>query len=454
MPVARRPTSEVNEIQREAEDALRETGMVATSIVVGLSGGLDSVVLLHCLTSLARRLQLQVFALHVHHGLSANANAWGGFCSALCRDLGVPLKQVSVNVPRAAGHGIEAAAREARYAAFKQINARAVALAHHQDDQAETLLLQLLRGAGVRGLSAMPAARVLDPQTGLQLIRPLLRVRRSTIKAYAQTHRLSWVEDESNADRSFDRNFLRAEILPRLSRRYPGTVETLARVARNMADASELLDAMAIQDYAASAYREDSVDVEALREMTSARARNVLRWFIQQRGYPAPRRDQLDEALRQTLHSGVDARQGVTFGDAVLRRHRGRLYLEAANADPAQGWSQPWRGEDELLLPRGLGAVRFQTVVGGGLSVRQLLQDGSVIRARSGGERIRLSPQRPSRTLKNLLQEAGLPAWQRERLPLLFAGSALVWIPDIGVDHRYAAQAGEPGVLPEWLRYE
>ncbi|MEO8630825.1 MAG: tRNA lysidine(34) synthetase TilS [Betaproteobacteria bacterium] len=454
MPAARRATSAVSEIQRAVEDLLRETGVVATSLVVGLSGGLDSVVLLHCLTSLAKRLQLQVFALHVHHGLSANADAWGRFCDALCRDLSVPFKQVSVQVPRASGQGIEAAARAARYAAFEQINARAVALAHHQDDQAETLLLQLLRGAGVRGLSAMPAARVLDSQTGLQLIRPLLRVRRSTITAYAQTQGLSWVEDESNADRNFDRNFVRAEILPRMIRRYPATVATLARAARNMADAAELLDALAIQDYAATAYREDSVDVEALRKMSSARARNVLRWFIQQRGYPAPQRDQLDEALRQTLHSGADARQAVTFGDAVLRRHRGRLYLEAANTDLARDWSQPWRGEDELLLPRGFGAVRFQPVPGSGLSVQLLLRDGSVLRARSGGERIRLSPKRPSRTLKNLLQEAGLPAWQRERLPLLFAGSALVWIPDIGIDYRYAAQDGEAGVLPEWLRYE
>ena len=451
--MASRTKSACNEICREVEDTLRATAMVGARIVVGLSGGVDSVVLLHCLSRIASSLELRLSALHIHHGLSPNADGWARFCEELCRAAAVPFEQAQVTVADRSRLGVEAAAREARYAVFSQVEADAVALAHHQDDQAETLLLQLLRGAGVRGLSAMPVTRLLNADTGLKLIRPLLGVRRAQIKAYSAASRLAWVEDETNLELSYERNYLRAEILPRLAQRYPGCTETLTRAAHNLADAAELLDDVAAVDLA-STLDGPGVAVSALSKLTPAHARNLLRWVIQQHGLPIPSRDQLEEALRQAINARRDGRLTVKLGAAWLRRHRGHLYLERAQSEVPRGWSQAWCGQAQICLPQGLGRVGFECVMGAGLSVQRLRSDGSVIQPRSGGERMCLAANRPSRTLKNLLQEAGVPQWERDRLPLLFAGSALVWVPGIGIDHRYAAQPDEPGVMPRWVRDE
>jgi len=446
-----RKTDGSQQLTEEAERVLRQAGLGGARIVVGLSGGLDSVVLLHCLVDLAPKLDFTLGALHVHHGLSPNADLWARFCADLCARLGVPFAQANVAVERASGLGLEAAARQARYAVFRQQQADAVALAHHRDDQAETLLLQLLRGAGVRGMSAMPAVRTLEPAGGLRLVRPLLQVSRASIHAYARGRGLSWIEDESNADARFDRNFLRTRILPELAARYPGVSDTLGRAADNLADAAQLMDELAGSD-ARGAVSRDSLRLSSLACASPARARNLLRWFLERQGFLPASRDQLEEGLRQALAARDDARLQVKLGSARLRRHRGRLYLESAGREPGRRWRLAWRGERELALPAGLGSIRFDPSVGTGLSMERLRAGEAVVRARAGGERIRLAPNRPSRTLKNLLRESGVPEWQRNRLPLLFVGDALVWVPGVGEDCRFAAAAGEAGVLPRWDR--
>ena len=437
------------QVASAAGRVLQEAGLAGARVVVGLSGGLDSVVLLHCLLGLAHELHLEVGALHVHHGLSRNADAWARFCAELCARLAVPFAQANVVVERRSALGLEAAARQARYAVFRQQQADAVALAHHRDDQAETLLLQLLRGAGVRGMSAMPAVRALEPASGLRLVRPLLHLPRPAIHAYAREHGLSWVEDESNADPRFDRNFLRTRIFPELAARFPGVSDTLGRAAHNLADAAQLVDELAGAD-ARGVLSHDSLRLSALASLSPARARNLLRWFVERQGFPASSRDQLEEGLRQALAARGDARLQVKLGSARLRRHRGRLYLEPAGREPARGWSLAWSGERELALPAGLGLIRFEPAVGTGLSLERLHAGEVVVRARTGGERIRVAPSRPSRTLKNLLQESGVPEWQRDRLPLLFVGDSLVWVPGVGEDCRYAAAAGEDAVMVRW----
>lgn len=434
------------------EQALLDARLPGGSVVVGLSGGVDSVALLHSLVQVAPALGVTPSALHVHHGLSAHADEWARSCAELCRALGVTFTEVRVHVDRRSKLGVEGAAREARYAVFRQQRADAIALAHHADDQAETLLLQLLRGAGVRGLSAMPATRVLDPATGLLLVRPWLRLARAKIRSYAQRAGLSWIEDESNRDPAFDRSFVRTRILPELVARFPGLTETFGRAAHNFADAAQLLDDLAARDAQGVGAAGESLSVSALAALSPAGARNLLRWFLQRQSLPAPSRDQLEEALRQALAARGDAQLRVKLGAAWLRRHRGRLYLQPAGREPARAWSRAWSGEHELALPAGLGCLRFEPARGTGLSLARLRAQSVAVRPRSGGERLRLAPNRPSRTLKNLLHEAAIPQWERGRMPLMFAGEVLVWVPAVGQDFRFAAAAEEPGVMPRWER--
>jgi tRNA(Ile)-lysidine synthase len=437
-------------VTRSACSVLEAAGVRSSRVAVGLSGGMDSVVLLHLLTRIAPQFDLSLSAVHVHHGLSRNADAWSQFCERLCADLDVGCAVARVRIARRSKLGLEAAAREARYAVFRAQRADVIALAHHQDDQAETLLLQLLRGAGVRGLSAMPAIRALDSAGALRLLRPLLEVTRMQIHGYARKAKLAWVEDESNDDLAMDRNFLRARVLPVIAERFPAAPATLQRSARNAADASDLLDDLAQLDADGVADR-GVLQANALARLSPARARNLLRWFLEREGVALPARDHLQEALRQLLHAREDARLELSLGDAVLRRHRGKIYVEAAAAAVPTGWVCAWRGEAQIALPGDLGVIRFEPTVGAGLSLERLHAQPMAVRPRSGGERMRLAHGRPTRTLKNLLQESGIPQWRRDRLPLLFCANDLVWIPEVGVDCRYAAEEGEAAVLPHWL---
>jgi tRNA(Ile)-lysidine synthase len=297
----------------------------------------------------------------------------------------------------------------------------------------------------------MPAARLPDPATGLRLVRPWLALTRAQIRSYARQAGLSWIEDESNSDPGFDRSFLRMRVLPELIARFPGLRNTLGRAAHNFADAAQLLDDLAARD-AQRAAAGDSLAVSALAGLTSAGARNLLRWFLERQTLCAPTRDQLEEALRQALSARGDARLRVKVGAAWLRRHRGRLYVEPVGPEPAPGWRLAWTGQRELILPAGLGCLRFEPARGVGLSLARLRAETVAVGSRCGGERLRLAPKRPSRTLKNLLHEAAVPEWERGRMPLVFVGEALVWVPGVGQDFRFAAAAHEPGVMPRWER--
>jgi tRNA(Ile)-lysidine synthase len=429
---------------------LTAAGVASGRLVLGLSGGMDSMVLLDLLSALRVERSFDLQALHVNHQLSPNANKWSALCAQRSRDYGVPLRVVRVEVERDSPEGLEAAARNARYAVFEEQDADAVVLAHHLDDQAETLLLQLLRGAGPRGLAAMPAARPIGGAGRPLLVRPLLEVERSHIDRYARRHGLTWVDDESNADTDRDRNYLRHEVLPRLSARFPGYRQTWLRASRNFADLSEIADAQAQAD-AADGLRAGGLLVLRLRELSPARAANLLRWYLVQEGLPVPRRDQLEELLRQTTRARGDAQPSMELGGARVYRHRGLLRIVPAGAAATQPWQVRWRGEPDVVLPGGLGRVRFRQLTGVGLSAKELAGKQLVVRARSGGERIKLVPNRPTRTLKNLLQEAGVPQWQRDRLPLLACDGDVLWVAQLGIDCRFAAAAQEPGVLPTWL---
>ena len=256
-----------------------------SSILVGLSGGVDSVVLLHLLKQLSPRFSLQLTALHVHHGISRNADAWARFCEDLCRRLGIALRIEHVDIAPLRTHGIEAAARKLRHEVFFRQPCDFIALAHHADDQVETLLLQLLRGAGVRGASAMPL--IAERSGSASLIRPLLHCSRQEILDYAAAHDLRWIEDESNADDNYPRNFLRHRVLPLLGERFPAYRETLSRSARHFADAGRLLDELALQD-GAGWIDGETLAIKGLRLLEPARAKNLLRYFLHGIGVPMP----------------------------------------------------------------------------------------------------------------------------------------------------------------------
>jgi tRNA(Ile)-lysidine synthase len=446
------PSDGVAEFAAGVEVRLDRWLHAGARVTVALSGGLDSVVLLDCLARLRDRRAILLEALHVNHGLSAHGGAWAAFCGKLCGRLGVPLRVVDVHVDRGPGESLEAAARRARYAAFRQHVSGTLVLAHHLDDQAETILLQLLRGAGPRGAGAMPRSREAGGDAGpmppLAVVRPLLGAARSRLEGYARTAGLTWVDDESNADTGLDRNYLRACVLPLIEERFPGYRKALARSAELCGEASGLLDELAAQD-GTHAVRNGDLDVAALRRLSEPRARNLLRWFLRQNAVAAPAARRLGETVRQLVHARPDQRIRIVLGNVELRCYLGCACLQPVTA-PVPGEAVVWRGEAVLPAPGGLGDVHFTRGEGAGIALGRLSGRRVDLRPRQGGERIQPDCRRPRRTLKNLLQEHRIEPWQRARLPLLFCDGHLVWVPGIGIDCAWQAGPGDPGLCPVW----
>ncbi len=402
---------------------------------------MDSVVLLHALRHLSWPAELS--ALHVHHGLSTHAEHWVDFCTAYCHEWAVPLEIVRVRVPLDSGEGVEAAARRLRYQAFSACQADWLALAQHRDDQAETLLLNLLRGAGVTGAAGMPAERQLGAQR--RLLRPLLDVPRREIEAYAQAHGLRWVDDDSNEDRHFRRNFLRHDILPPLERHFPGASAALVRASGHFAEADSLLDDLAGIDQMALATPGGRVTLDGFRALPPARARNLLRHLWRSAGFRAPDARWIDEALRQLASAGASAETCLETVDGQLHIYRGELYFIPPPAPPPE---QALRWQGEACLPWADGQVRFTPVIGQGIQ-RRLLEGSRVeLRARQGGERLQCHPLRPRRPLRKLLQDAAIPPWERPALPLLWCDGKLAWVGRLGVDAGFSCPPEEEGILP------
>jgi tRNA(Ile)-lysidine synthase len=411
-------------------------------ITVGLSGGIDSVVLLHLLRRGLRISPNYLSAIHVNHQISVHAASWAAQCRRYCRELGVRLKVAKVDVRR--GNSTEAAARDARYGVFASFGSDVIALAHNRDDQAETVLLQLLRGAGPRGLAGMQSYRPGVPS----LWRPLLDTPRSSIETYARDHRLVWVEDDSNEDRTYLRNFVRHDVLPLIGRKVAGASAVLARAARLQAEASDLLDALAKQDIG-GAVSDHSIEVSALQQLPSHRARNALRYFLRCRDVTMPDAVRLEEALRQACSAREDARVCVDIGEVELRRFRGTLHIVRPLPPIKPGFEFAFRGTADVPLQRLGGVLRFESSVGEGIAAKWLRQP-MTLRVRGGGEGLRLSGDGPRRTVRNLLQEVGLPPWQRERLPMLYLGDRLVAVPGLGVDEQFQPAARNRGWQPVW----
>ncbi|MFT4196848.1 MAG: tRNA lysidine(34) synthetase TilS [Pseudoxanthomonas sp.] len=385
--------------------------------VVAFSGGMDSTCLLHALAGLARARDRsdRLRAIHVHHGLQAQAEEWTRHCAAICAQLGVPLELSWVQVERDNGQGLEGAARQARYAAFEKVlkPGDVLLMAHHLDDQAETFLLRALRASGPDGLAAMPDWRRLGAGW---LWRPWLAQPRARIADYAARHRLEWIEDDSNVDISLDRNFLRHRVLPLLQQRWPQAAAALARSAQLSAQAADLLASEDAGALAAAGDGEGNLRVDALLALPAARRARVLRRWIGEHALP-PLPARGIEQLQKVLHARDDLRASFAWSGACVRRWRERLHAGPQREPLPADWQAQWDGREPLLLPGGgmlalHGAERFESPL--------------LARARAGGERIVLPGRLHSHALKHLLQEQGVPPWLRERLPLLWRDGELL----------------------------
>ena len=418
------------------------------AMCIGLSGGLDSMVLLDIAHAAGAALGIRVSAIHVHHGLSPNADDWARFCEGQCGQRSIPLEIARVHVNRAGGLGLEAAAREVRLACYAKADAQWIALAHHADDFAETFLLRLLRGAGIKGLAAMPEVRPLG--AGKCLIRPLLALRRADLESYARERALAWIEDESNLDTGFDRNYLRHEVIPRLAQRFPAAVQNIRRAGDHARATQALLDDLARLDLQ-RADADDALPMALMRSLSVGRAKNVLRYYLAAHGVAMPDRARLGEAVRQIRECSEDARLLIELDGRQLRRHRDHVVITDSMVEAGRiVFEYRWEGAREILIDELGGTLFFDPAAGQGIRSRLSHEPGWIVRTRCGGEHMRPEADRPTRTLKNLFQERGVAAWERDRLPLLFHHDRLVWVPGIGIDCAYQCGREDDGIMPRW----
>jgi tRNA(Ile)-lysidine synthase len=424
------------EVVAERLDALETADNKPDRYVIALSGGLDSTVLAHALTVTRERHGKSLLAVHVDHQLHPESGHWNDYCRRLADTLDLEFVAETVSVV-ADGGGLEAAAR-------KDTGDRDWLLsAHHRNDQAETLLLNLMRGSGPAGMAGIG---LLTPFAAGWLVRPLIDVPRDALEAYAAAQNLHWVDDPSNEDLRFDRNYLRHEVLPPLEQRWPGVIERLARSADLAAEAAMMLDELAASDLREVGDRAARIDIAGLLQLTDARQRNLLRHAIRREGLPLPGAARLATVLVSVLQARDDAQPMVQWEGAEVRRYRGKLYLSRPLGE--QSWPPGGRplADSPVSLGPGMGTLRLSPGAPRGLS-GSVLAGGLAIRMRKGGEEIKPLGQTHTKKLKKLLQEKGIVPWMRERLPLIYSGEELVAVADLWVA---AEAASEPGTAVCW----
>jgi tRNA(Ile)-lysidine synthase len=441
---AARHSSELIQQLQSALSVLPE----CSGLLVAFSGGRDSTVLLHALTRLAPDVGRPLRVVHVNHGLQPGAADWAAHCRDFCRSHGLALRTLDIDATAPRGQSPEAWARQCRYQALARAlrPGEVLVTAHHQHDQAETVLLQLLRGAGPKGLSAMSGCA---PFGSGWHARPMLSCTRDQIDAYARCHGLQWCDDPSNAQARYDRNFLRHDVLPRVAGRWPAWAATLARAAVWQADAATILAQVAEADLVVAGEQDGKVMViERLLDLDPARRRNLLRYWLQRCGLAPPHAVQLDEILK-AAEVRADADICVRWQGGELRRHRGRLHampiLPATDPALVLAWTDL---SVPLALPLGRLVASLQP--GRGLSARRLLGRNLAVRFRQGGERCRPAGRPHSQTLKRLMQDHAIPSWLRPRMPLLYCGGELAAVGDEWVCEPFQAQPGESGWVLAW----
>ncbi|WP_343585846.1 tRNA lysidine(34) synthetase TilS [Herbaspirillum sp.] len=428
-------------------------------LAVAYSGGLDSSVLLDAAAAFAAAHGLRLLALHVHHGLSPHADQWQRHCEARCDELGVPFFAERVSLAGVADSGVEEAARVARYAALgrmcREHGAGILLTAHHLDDQAETVLLQLLRGSGLAGMSGMDACNAAPGLLGddaTLIARPLLGMTRAQLEQYSAARKIAHIEDESNADVRYARNALRHGVMPALGSAFPGFQQRLARAAGHAQGAQELLHEVAAQDLAQCRHGEHLL-MPALRQLSEQRFFNLMRHWFALRGMRMPSAAWMQEMRAQLLQAGAEAQLCVSHPDGEVHRYRDRVFLAPRRTPPAEGEviRLAWSGQAQLRVDAYYGWLRFESIGAGdarpGIDAAWLARQPLAVRGRDGGERVKLAANRPARSLKQHFQSADVPAWERPYLPLLFAGDELLFAAGIGMDCAHFSFAGERIVI-------
>lgn len=419
---------------------------------VALSGGLDSTVLLEAMCSLRDRFPAGgLRAIHVHHGLHVEADEWVRHCEARCARLGVPLTVLRVHARAGRGESPEARAREARYEALAAALSPGEVLltAHHADDQLETVLIQLLRGAGVAGLAAMPAEAGFGPGWHHRPLRDFTRV---ALRDWAVAQAMEgWVEDPANEALHYARNHLRSEVLPAVRAHWPAAAVTVSRSARHCAEAAELLDELAATDAVVCMVEEGALHMPALARLSPARCRNLLRWQSRQLGLPVPDERRLATLLHQLFGAAGDRQPQLRWPGVVAWRHADRLWLIPQDALQvpldALTWPDP---RQPLALGPGLGTLALEASDTGGLRPEALEAAPWRVTSRRGGERMRLPGRRGRRALKRLLQEAAVPPWVRSRMPLVEIGGQLAAAGEFWIDEAWWAPSGDKAWRLRW----
>ncbi len=428
-------------------------------ILVGFSGGLDSTVLLHLLADLRTQnlLQVPLTALHVNHGLQRAADDWQQHCAATCELLQIPIVIKKVAVDFTKNDSPEEAARVARYEAFAGMmdEGDLLLLAHHQDDQVETVLFRLIRGSGCKGLAGIPASRPCGRGT---ITRPMLGFRRSQLLHYAHHHQLQWIDDTSNYDERYDRNFLRSAVIPVVEERFPGLADNVARSAMLCRESDELLNELAALDLAKSigTYR-NRLNISSLQDMSEARQRNLLRYWVgglqAEMECAAPGHVNLHRIVKEVIPAAPDGQPSVFWGRdaqrAGIRRFQNQLYL--LKPMPTSPEEIIWNTAAPLELPFPLGSLHL-ILENESMAAPEQLQNLRVS-FRKGGEQVKQA-NRPGRPLKKILQEFHVPPWLRESVPLLYTGPELVAIADLIICRTSFQNITETDFRIGWVRPE
>lgn len=428
------------------------------AIAVAYSGGLDSSVLLRLAHDYAAVRRVKLFAFHIHHGISLNADAWLAHCRRECERLGIAFDARRIKLVKRDDSGLEEAARIGRYAALGELcrmhNVPLLLTAHHQDDQAETVLLQLLRGSGVAGLAGMESANTApdlldDPD--LIMARPLLMASRAELEDFAASKGVVHIEDESNTDTRYARNALRHQVMPAFAQYFPGFQQRMARTAQHAQSAQRLLNELAAQDLAAC-QDGDCINIDRLRQLNSDRIDNVLRYWFASRGVRMPATSWLSEMRAQLLDARADARLCITHADCHIRRHRNRVFLIPRREEEARSIAPVnfrWNDEPQMHFAEFGGTLHFEQSTEG-IDADWLRSQNLLIRYRSGGERLKPAENRPTRDLKHHYQALDIPFWERERLPLIVAGDDLLFAAGIGMDCRRFSTASGARITFRW----
>jgi tRNA(Ile)-lysidine synthase len=411
---------------------------------VAYSGGLDSHVLLHALSQVVPATRLR--ALHINHGWHSEAAQWANRCQQTCAELGIHSEVITVDAQPTQGESPEAYARQARYAALAQRLGKGDCLltAHHRDDQAETLLLQSVRGAGLRGLASMAEAM---PFAEGFLVRPLLSFTRAELQIYAKAQQLVWIEDSSNTDLRFNRNFIRHQVLPLIQQRWPEASKTLARVAENAAEAQQLLEELAFGDWMKIRDpQSNNIAIAHLLNLTPARRRNCLRFWLKQLHFPLPTQMQLQQ-IEFLLESADDANPHVNWGGVQIRRYRNFLYPLVLEESKLPALPIAWDLQQAVLPLPSLGFLLAERVQGQGIACDCIKTESVNINFRQGGERFYRQGCLGSHPLKKLFQEWGVPPWQRKKIPLIYFKEKLIAVAGYGVNPSYLARPNEQGYV-------